>query len=143
MADNFSTSPAQSDLMSSVPQAVRDFRRKGQYVTGHNYICGLSESTRKLTAVAVEVAQLYLVQGHYIRAWEAVTLVDVAVFDEDDERQESFTAGICQVDSACIALLSAFISISRFGKLRTALRIADLIGRVWLEPGGRVASQPT
>src|SRR5438105_10823585 len=52
----------------AVKKRLRLLRAKGQYDAGHEFIIALPEWIRKMKAVAIEAAQLYLVQGHYIRA---------------------------------------------------------------------------
>jgi hypothetical protein len=113
--------------------AIQDFRRRGSYVEGHDYIISLPWVLRKQSRVAIEIAQLYLVQGHWIRAWEACSLPEVNIF-KDGDPSAGFTTEICDPHSVCLALLSTYIGISRHGKLKTALRIAGRVYDAWLTP---------
>jgi hypothetical protein len=54
-----------SDI-EEVKTRIRRFRSKGQYVAGLNFINKLPEALQRTIAIAIEIAQLFLVQGHYI-----------------------------------------------------------------------------
>lgn len=119
--------------LEKVRQAIKDFRRTGQYIAGHSYISSLAPTLRQEKAIAIDIAQLYLVQGHYIRAWEACSLPESTIFVQGNHLGR-FTPEICQADSVCLAILSAYIGISRHGLLKTALQIADRVYDAWLAP---------
>ena len=121
-----------TEEIEGVRQSILDFRRRGQYLEAHKYISNLNQSTCEIAAVAVEIASLYVTQGHYIRAWDACRLPKSCIFTDEDE--QSFTSEVCQVDSVCLALTSAYIGISRHGRIKTALRIAEQVHESWLSP---------
>jgi hypothetical protein len=112
-------------------EALQNFRGRGQYIVGHAYIIALPQELRQEKRTAIEIAQLYLSQGHYIRAWDACNLPESEIFENGDSTA-AFTKEICDPDSATLALLRAFTGISRYGRMKTAFRIADRVYSVWL-----------
>lgn len=121
------------ETVGNVCKAIQSFRRLGQYIKGDDYIIGLSKELRRDKAVAIEAAQLYLVQGHYIKASDACHLVSCPIFRNGDPSAD-FTLEICDATSVTLALLTSYVGISRYGKLKTALQVADRIYDVWLTP---------
>lgn len=117
---------------SEVCRTIQNFRRLGKYFEGDQYICALSEEVRREKAVVIEAAQLYLVQGHYIKALDACHLVSCPIL-EDSDPSKGFTSEICNVGSVALALLTSVIEISRLGKVKTALKVANRVYEVWLD----------
>ena len=112
---------------------IQDFRRLGRYIEGHDYIVSLPYELRQQIRASIEIAQLYLVQGHWIRAWEACRLSNSNIF-KDGDPSAGFTPEICDPHSVCLALLFSYIGICRYGMLRRALRIAGRVYDAWLAP---------
>jgi hypothetical protein len=129
-SETSSVSPSDLD---KIKRGVQNYRLRGQYNAGHVYICGLPQSTRQVKTVAIEIAQLYLVQGHYIRASEACALAHKPTVSNDAELKES-SPGAFDADHICLELLSAYIDISRRCKLKTALHISQRVYDAWLAP---------
>ena len=88
---------------------------------------------RQRQKIAIETAQLYLVQGDYIRAAEECDLAHKSIFSDEVERNE-FSSEVFNVDSVCLELVSAYIDISRRCKLKSALYLSQRVYDVWLSP---------
>jgi hypothetical protein len=116
--------------LGQIKRDVQNYRLKGQYIAGHEYVCGLPESVRRLKTIAIETAQMYLVQGHYIRAVEACDFAHKTVFLNEDQNEPS--PETLDADSICLELLSAYVAISRWCKVKSALRISQRVYEVWL-----------
>ena len=129
-----------SEEVAEVCRNIISFRRRGEYVQGHSYIASLDKSIRHSAAVAIEAIPLYIVQGHYIHAWDECRAPASSIFVDDDPAN-SFTPEICDIDSACLALISAFVGISRYGRVATAMRVADRVYTAWLAPDRKSASR--
>lgn len=121
--------------IEEVKTRVRCFRSKGQYLAGFEYISQLPEVAQTVKAIAIEIAQLFLVQGHYTRAAQACIKAASPIFPENWKDQE-LAAEVWDEDSVCLELLRAYIDISRLSKLRTAVSIATRIKNIWLVPEG-------
>lgn len=102
---------------------IQQLRSVGAWDEGHEYIIGLPETVRSHTQVIIEAAQLYLTQGHYARAWDmcapTYTRLSSPATLQEPLRQE------LNAETICLWLLSAYISISRHGKIATALDLAN------------------
>jgi hypothetical protein len=122
-----------SDELEEVKAQIRLYRLRGQYIEGHEYICSLARDLRKRQTIAIETAQLYLVQGDYIRAAEECALAHKSIFSDEVERNE-FSSEVFNVDSVCLELVSAYIDISRRCKLKSALHLSQRVYDVWLGP---------
>ena len=120
-----------SDAEMTRLNALHNFQTRGQYAAGHEYITALPQGIRREKRTAIRIAQLYLSQGHYIRAWDACNIPEAEIF-ENGESTAAFTKDICDLDSTTLALVRAFVGISRFGRTKTALRVADRVYSVWL-----------
>lgn len=120
--------------MSNIIEKLREYRAKGQFETGHEYVCSLVQSVQEDKRVAIEVVHLYLVQGHYIRALSACEKARVPLFDE---ALEEYPSEVLNEDSVCLELLHAFVDIWRHSKLYTALRKAFMVHKLWLGQDGR------
>jgi hypothetical protein len=119
----------------STRKKISALRRCGKYQEGHHFISGLSVEDRNVVLIAIEAAQLYLVQGHYIRAVE-VTASIPRLFVTADTCQGRVSGDIFDEDSVCLELLRAYIDISRHCKLKSAVSIAKRIHAIWLAPEG-------
>jgi hypothetical protein len=126
-------SKAVSDKLEEVKAHIRLYRLRGQYIEGHEYVCSLALDLRKRQTIAIENAQLYLVQGDYIRAAEECTLARKSIFSDEVERNK-FSSEAFNVDSVCLELVSAYIDISRRCKLKSALHLSQRVYDVWLSP---------
>lgn len=121
-----------------IRRKVLEYRLRGQFIRGHEYISSLPDSLRRERKIAIESAQLYLVQGNYIRAAEACRLARKSIF-LGDVGPNDFSQEILDVDSACLELLSAYIDITRLCSLNNALSTSQRVYDVWLKPTGRCA----
>lgn len=119
------------EIVRSVCRNIQDFRRLGQYIKGDEYVLGLSGALRQNKAVAIEAAQLYLVQGHYIKAADASHLASCSIFMNGDS-SANFTSEICDAASVALELLASYIGMSRYGRLKSALHVSNRIYDVWL-----------
>ncbi|KAF2472074.1 uncharacterized protein BDR25DRAFT_18083 [Lindgomyces ingoldianus] len=115
--------------MLNTIEKLRQYRAKGQFDSGHEYVCNLAQSVQEDKQVAIEVAQLYLVQGHFIRALAACEKARVPLFDEG---LDEYSSEVLNEDSVCLELIHAFVNISRHSKLYTALRKASIAHKLWL-----------
>lgn len=120
----------QSDI-SEVCKAIINLRRHGRYRQAHEYISALDARFSQIPAVAIEIASNYVTQGHYIRAWDSCQLPDSDIFVNGDP-SKAFTQRIYDIHCVALALVKAFIGISRFAKTSTALAVAERIYEVWL-----------
>lgn len=121
------------DELEEVKAHIRLYRLRGQYIEGHEYVCSLAQDLRKRQKIAIETAQLYLVQGDYIRAAEECALAHKSIFSDEVERNE-FSSEVFNADSVCLELISAYIDISRRCKLKSALYLSQRVYDVWLSP---------
>lgn len=110
---------------------VQDFRKQGRYEQAQAYISSADPKTKRIPVVAIEIASLYLVQGHYIRAWQSCELPEFDIF-LNGEPSAPLTHRIYDVDCVALALIKAYIGILRFSRLFTALKIAERVHDVWL-----------
>jgi hypothetical protein len=120
--------------MSNTIEKLREYRAKGQFESGHEYVCSLAQCVQEDERVAIEVVQLYLVQGHYIRALAACEKARVPLFDQG---LEEYPSEVLNEDSVCLELLHAFVNILRHSELYTALRKAFMAHKLWLGQDGR------
>src|ERR1700728_323955 len=105
-------SKAVPDELEEAKLRIRLYRLRGQFIEGHEYVSSLTRDLRKRQEIAIETAQLYLVQGDYIRAAEECTLSHKSIFSDEVDRSE-FSSEVFNIDSVCLELLSAYIDISR------------------------------
>ncbi|KIV82695.1 hypothetical protein PV11_04786 [Exophiala sideris] len=111
------------EIVGTARRTIQQLRSLGAWDEGHEYITGLPEVVRSHKQVIIEAAQLYLMQGHYARAWDMCEpthkrLSSLATLQEPLRRE-------LNAETICLWLLSAYISISRHGKIATALDLAD------------------
>jgi len=108
--------------IESVQATIRVHRSHGTFLEGDQFIRSLPRHISSVTSIAIEIAQLYLVQGQFILAAQACE--DVSTMPGEE--------------AIVLELLQAFIGIGRYSKLKTALRIARRIGDAWeIEVAGR------
>jgi hypothetical protein len=123
--------------IARVRKRIIDLRRLGRYRQAHADILALDAGLRQIPSVAIEIASLYLVQGHYIRAWDSCQLPGSGIFQGDDPSRP-FTSLIYDVDCVALALIKAYIGISRFARTATAVQFAERVYEVWLSPNCKV-----
>jgi hypothetical protein len=121
--------PIAPEQMRGTIERLRVYRAKGEYELGHEYICNLGQRFQDDKLVTIEVVQLYLVQGHYIRALAACEKARVPLLDQE---LEEYPSEVLDEDSVCLELLHAYVNILRNSQLYTALRKAMLVGKLWL-----------
>ncbi|KAH0557164.1 hypothetical protein GP486_005045 [Trichoglossum hirsutum] len=111
------------------------FRAKGQYSNGHEFFTALPEDIRRMKTVAIEAAQLYLVQGYYIRAARVCADTARPLFGETPQDDDSSKSEeIWDEDSVCLELIRAYTDISHRCKLKAAVSIASRVYDIWLTP---------
>jgi hypothetical protein len=120
---------------------IQHFRSLGEWDGGHEFFTNLPETLRTNTKVIIEIAQLYLVQGFYIRAWDICNSPNFELFESDESSAQSNPE--IREDTICLALLSAFIGISRHGRLKTALHVALRVQGAYLAQSNRSALKPS
>lgn len=117
----------------AVARKIRDYRLSGFYEDGHKYIQELSSSNRQHTVVAIEAAQLYILQGQYNYAANAT--------------YEGLGAGSFPIDEThsdehiCLRIMQAFVAIMRESKLQTALGLVDLVLEIFPPIGLSIKSR--
>ncbi|KAK4172652.1 CHAT domain-containing protein [Triangularia setosa] len=102
-------------LIEPTKASIRGHRWRGTFAEGHQFITALPQEIRSLTSVAIEAAQLYLVQGQYTLAAKTC----------EDQQPGSGEEG------AVLELLQAFIGIGRYSKLKAALKTAQNMEGAW------------
>lgn len=116
--------------IAQICKSIIDLRRLGRYRQAHADISALDARVRQIPPIAIEIASLYLAQGHYIRAWDSCQLPESEIFEHGDPSQ-AFTPLIYDVDYAALALIKAYIGISRFARTATAVKVAERVCEVW------------
>lgn len=102
---------------------LRQLRSLGHWEQGHAYYSGLLLDLQLNVQVAIEAAQLYLVQGHYRRAWNVCerVLSDFTMPAATEVRSLSEDHGA----ELCLKLLFSYVAISRHGRIRTAFKLVE------------------
>jgi hypothetical protein len=136
MASSFPNNDHETDIETSRRKIVA-FRRCGLYSEGHHFISNLSIKDREVVPIAIEAAQLYLVQGHYIRAAEVSASIPRLFPAAEVGGQNDIPITIFSEDHACLELIRAYIDISHRCKLKSAVSIAELIHAIWLSSKGK------
>ncbi|KAH7094909.1 CHAT domain-containing protein [Paraphoma chrysanthemicola] len=119
------------DEITRTCQSIVELRKLGRYRQAHSSILALRKELRHVPAVAIEITSLYLVQGHYIRAWDSCQIPESAIFTDGDPTQ-AFTRHIFDVDCVALALIRAYAGISRFSETTTAMQVARRVYDVWM-----------
>ncbi|KAH7085257.1 CHAT domain-containing protein [Paraphoma chrysanthemicola] len=119
------------DEITQTCQSIMDLRKLGRYRQAHSSILALRKELRHNPAVAIEIASLYLVQGHYIRAWDSCQIPEAAIFTDGDPTQ-ALTRHIFDVDCVALALIRAYAGISRFSETTAAIQVAQRVYDVWM-----------
>lgn len=109
--------------------ALIDYRVSGQFLAGAEYVESLPRDVRAKRSVAVEICQLYLVQGQHRLAADACDAVGESIFlDPDKDYRPS---DLLDEEVVAFELLRAFVWIGRYSKLSTALKIAQKVNIAW------------
>lgn len=114
-----------------IKTSIRTFRSLGKFADGASFIQSLPTEVRLRRSIAVESAELYLVQGQLKLAAEVCHRVSESTYPQrlsDDDLPPSF---IWEAEVAAFELLRAYVWIGRYSKLKTALKIAQRVGRAW------------
>jgi hypothetical protein len=85
-----------------------------------------------MQGIAIEIAQLYLVQGHYIRALEACKAFQRMKPNDKTGVGNELAFITLDAQDVCLQLISAYVEISRSCKLQTALNICQQVYDSWL-----------
>ncbi|KAF1997262.1 hypothetical protein P154DRAFT_292425 [Amniculicola lignicola CBS 123094] len=125
--------------IAQIRKSIIDLRRLGRYRQAHADILTLDAGLRQIPSVAIEIASLYLAQGHYIRAWDTCQLPESGIFEHGDPSR-AFTPLIYDVDCVALALIKAYIGISRFARTTTALQVAERVCEVWFARNSKECS---
>ncbi|KAI3320726.1 CHAT domain-containing protein [Xylariaceae sp. AK1471] len=113
-----------------VQRAIRRYRGNGHFKEGIKFIDGLPQELKSRKDIGLEVAQLFLVQGNYRRAVQACNDESSSIF-ECGQEADQIAALLRDPLTAAFELVRAYIEISRYSKLSTALKLAQLVGQVW------------
>lgn len=117
----------------AVARKLRDYQLSGFYNDGHKYIQELSSSNRQHTVVAIEAAQLYILQGQYNYAADATY---------EGLGAGSFPINETQSDERmCLRIIQAFVAIMRESKLQTALDLVDHVLKIFPPIGLSIQSR--
>ena len=135
MTTNLPNDDHEADV-ETTRRKIAALRRCGHYQEGHLFISNLSVEDRQVVAIAIEAAQLYLVQGHYVRAAEVSAFIP-RLFPAPEEGKGETPCAAFAEDRVCLELIRAYIDISRHCKLNTAISIAERVYAIWLSPKGK------
>jgi hypothetical protein len=135
MTANFPSGDHEAGI-ETTRRKISALRRCGNYQEGHHFISNLSVEDRKVVAIAIEAAQLYLVQGHYIRAAEVSAFIPRLFPAPEEGKAEVPSAVFCE-GRVCLELIRAYIDISHHCELKSAVSIAERVHSIWLSPKGK------
>ena len=121
--------------VDSVRTEIQRYRTLGDYIGGRDYFESLPTHLQCMKAIGIEIAQLYLVQGHYRKADEICTATAMLLFPEDAP-QSPLPDDVWDEESVCLELCRAYTNIMRSGNLENAMRVAKLVCNIWLAPRG-------
>ncbi|ETS85179.1 hypothetical protein PFICI_03204 [Pestalotiopsis fici W106-1] len=113
----------------AVRKSIRRLRSTGRFSEADQLIANLPGEVKISSNVAIEIAQLYLVQGHWRLAAQTCEVAFESRWDEYDAVNVLHHDRAVEV--AAFKMLSAFIGIGRYSKLKTALEIARRVGNTW------------
>ncbi|UKZ73628.1 hypothetical protein TrVFT333_001276 [Trichoderma virens FT-333] len=121
--------PAHSSL-EDIKHKIRVSRSIGKFTEATQFIEELPKDIRCTRAVAIEAAQLYLVQGRYRLAAE--TCDNVPGPSSGEVESENFAFSNQDEDAVAFELLRVLtLRVARFSKVKTALEIAQRLGSAW------------
>jgi tetratricopeptide (TPR) repeat protein len=112
--------------LPEIKSKIRRLRSNGKFVEGANFIQSLSPEIRNAICVAIEAAQLYLVQGHLRSAADVCERTSTS-----SGLKHKIKGPDSGPDVAAFKLMHAYINILRYSKLKTALKTARLAGGAW------------
>ncbi|KAH6967561.1 CHAT domain-containing protein [Fusarium venenatum] len=115
--------------LESIKSTVGLYRWNGHFLEGAKFINSLPIETTSMRGIAIEAAQLYLVQGQYKLANQICNDASGSIFDcldGNDQPPSSWNEEI-----AAFELMRAFILIVRYSKLTSALKITQRVGDAW------------
>ncbi|KAF4332402.1 tetratricopeptide repeat [Fusarium beomiforme] len=115
--------------LESIKSTIRIYRWYGHFLEGTKFIDSLPIETKSIRVIAIEAAQLYLVQGQYKLANLICNDTSGSIFDclDDNDQPQS----IWNEEIAAYELMRAFILIGRYSKLTSALKITQRVGDAW------------
>ena len=115
--------------VEEIKATIQTHRSNGHFTEGAMFIASLPREIKVMRRVAIEAAQLYLVQGHYRLA--AQTCDDVSGSVLSGLESNDLPPILWNEEVAAFELIRAYIWIGRYSKLRTALKIARRLGSAW------------
>ena len=121
--------------VEEIKATIRTHRSNGHFAEGALFIASLPKEVKVMRSVAIEAAQLYLVQGHHRLAAQTCDDVSGSVFSHLESSDLPPT--LWNEEVAAFELVRANIWIGRYSKLRTALKIARRLGSVWRLEGSK------
>jgi CHAT domain-containing protein/tetratricopeptide (TPR) repeat protein len=112
--------------LEAIKSKIQSFRSSGKFIGGANLVRSLPPDVKNATSIIIEIAQLYLVQGQLRSAADTCENAlkgrhlehRIDVSDQDSE-------------VAAFKLMHAYINILRYSKLKTALKVVQLVGKTW------------
>lgn len=105
----------------------------GDYDSGKAFYESLPAHMQREKVVALEIAQLYLVQGQYKLAAQACLAAALPLFPSDT-KQDELANETWDEDCVALEMCRAYIEISHSGDLADALRVANIVHGTWLSP---------
>jgi CHAT domain-containing protein len=122
--------------LQDIKTTIKAHRSNGQFADGACFIQNLSSEIRRRRSIAIEIIQLYLVQGQLRVAAEICDETSAPLFHDLDD--DDLPPSIWEAEAAAFELLRAFVGIGRYSKLRTAMKIAQRVGSAWKLGGEHV-----
>lgn len=116
-----------SSQVNVAVDTVRSRRLRGEYSEGHIYIATLPSDLRRNALVVIESTYLYLVQGKFKHAMEALDSYCLPDPTPEPKTQELILG--------CLALMKAYTIMQCQCKVFTAWEEAVKIRKALLEPG--------
>lgn len=108
---------------------IRRLKSTGQFFEANQLLASLSDQVKHSRRVAIGIAQLYLVQGQWRLAAQTCEDALESLVEGCGSGDDVLQAR--NIEVAALEVLSAFISIGRYSKLKTALKIACTVGNSW------------
>jgi len=115
--------------LEDIKTTIRAYRSNGHFADGARFIQDLPLDIRRRRSIAIEIIQLYLVQGQLRVAAEICDKTSAPLFHDLDD--DDLPPSIWEAEAAAFELLRAFVEIGRYSKLRTAMKIAQRVGSAW------------
>ena len=124
-------SSTSTDEIPSIRAQIQKYRTSGDYASGKSFYESLPAEIQQNKVAALEIAQLYLVQGQYKLAAEACLFAAPPLFNCEAQNDKA-TREIWDEDHVALEICRAYIEICHSGDLASALKVAEIVRGVWL-----------